>query len=390
MRCLVAAFGDPGHVFPAISLGRSLKACGHEVLVETWPQWEEAVGGAGLSFVSAEQYQVFPPPAAGSPGGGDAAIALMPLLEEFVPDVVVNDILTVAPALAAEKHGCHWATLIPHIYPVQGEGMPLFAIGALPPRSKVGRKLWDMTDSLLVRGLERGRRDLNAQREVVGLPPLERFHGGISPDLAMVATYPQLEYPREWPESVHVTGPMPFEMPHDEIELPPGEDPLVLVAPSTSKDPDNLLVRSALKALTGEPVRVVATTNNVIPSNPIEVPDNAVLVNWLSYSQVMPQAALVLCHGGHGTVARALHEGVPVLTCPAAGDMNETAARITWAGVGLSVRWSLTGPNTLRWTVAEVLGDPAFRSNAERIAAWSRENDGAARGVELVENLCRA
>lgn len=333
---------------------------------------------------------MFPPPAAGSPGGGDAAIALMPLLEEFVPDVVVNDILTVAPALAAEKHGCHWATLIPHIYPVQGEGMPLFAIGALPPRSKVGRKLWDMTDSLLVRGLERGRRDLNAQREVVGLPPLERFHGGISPDLAMVATYPQLEYPREWPESVHVTGPMPFEMPHDEIELPPGEDLLVLVAPSTSKDPDNLLVRSALKALTGEPVRVVATTNNVIPSNPIEVPDNAVLVNWLSYSQVMPQAALVLCHGGHGTVARALHEGVPVLTCPAAGDMNETAARITWAGVGLSVRWSLTGPNTLRWAVGEVLGDPAFRSNAERIAAWSRENNGAARGVELVEDLCRA
>lgn len=333
---------------------------------------------------------MFPPPAAGSPGGGDAAIALMPLLEEFVPDVVVNDILTVAPALAAEKHGCHWATLIPHIYPVQGEGMPLFAIGALPPRSKVGRKLWDMTDSLLVRGLERGRRDLNAQREVVGLPPLERFHGGISPDLAMVATYPQLEYPREWPESVHVTGPMPFEMPHDEIELPPGDEPLVLVAPSTSKDPDNFLVRSALKALTGEPVRVVATTNNVIPSSPIEVPDNAVLVNWLSYSQVMPQAALVLCHGGHGTVARALHEGVPVLTCPAAGDMNETAARITWAGVGLSVRWSLTGPNTLRWAVGEVLGDPAFRSNAERIAAWSRENNGAARGVELVEDLCRA
>ncbi|MBK8294545.1 MAG: glycosyl transferase [Solirubrobacterales bacterium] len=387
LRCLVAAFGDPGHVFPAVSLGRSLKATGHEVLVETWPQWEEAVSGAGLRFVSADQYQVFPPPASGSPGGGDAAVALMPLLEEFDPDVVVNDILTVAPALAAEKHGCHWATLIPHIYPVQGEGMPFFAIGALPPRSKVGRKLWEMTDSLLVRGLERGRSDLNAQRAVVGLPPTERFHGGISPDLAMVATYPQLEYQRDWPEAVHVTGPMPFEMPHDEIDLPPGDDPLVLVAPSTSKDPDNHLVRSALKALTGQPVRVVATTNNVIPSHPIEVPENAVLVNWLSYSQVMPKAALVLCHGGHGTVARALHEGVPVLTCPAAGDMNETAARITWAGVGLSVRWSLTGPNTLRWAVAEVLGDPAFRSRAERIAAWSREHDGAARGVELVEGL---
>jgi len=142
MRCLVAAFGDPGHVFPAISLSRALKAAGHEVIVETWPQWREAVEGVGLRFVSAEQYQVFPPPVSGSPGGGDAAVALMPLLEEFDPDVVVNDILTVAPALAAEKYGCHWATLIPHIYPVQDGQMPFFAIGALPPRTPVGRRFW--------------------------------------------------------------------------------------------------------------------------------------------------------------------------------------------------------------------------------------------------------
>ncbi|MCB0858246.1 MAG: glycosyltransferase, partial [Solirubrobacterales bacterium] len=132
MRCLVAAFGDPGHVFPAVSLARALKGRGHDVVVETWPQWQEAVEGVGLRFVSADQYQVFPPPRSGSPGAGEAAVALMPLLEEFQPDVVVNDILTVAPAIAAEAHGCAWGTLIPHIYPVQDPGMPFFAIGAVP------------------------------------------------------------------------------------------------------------------------------------------------------------------------------------------------------------------------------------------------------------------
>lgn len=362
-------------------------ATGHEVIVETWPQWQQAVEGVGLTFRSADQYQVFPPPASGSPGGGDAAVALMPLLEEFEPDVVVNDILTVAPALAAEKYGSHWATLIPHIYPVQEGGMPFFAVGALPPRTALGRKFWGLTDRLLLKGLERGRDDLNAQRKIVGLPPTERFHGGISPDLAMVATYPHLEYPRDWPGSVHVTGPMPFEIPHDDIELPPGDDPLILVAPSTSQDPNNHLVRSALKAMAGKPVRIVATTNRVVPQSPIEVPDNAILVDWLSYSQVMPRSALVLCHGGHGTVARALAEGVPVLTCPAAGDMNETAARITWAGVGRSVRWSLTNERSLRWAIAEVLEDPSFRARAAEIQSWSRKNDGAARGVDLIESL---
>lgn len=387
LRCIVAAFGDPGHVFPAVSLARALALRGHEVLVETWPQWQEAVEGAGLLFASADEYQVFPPPRSGSPGAGQAAVALMPLLEDFKPDIVINDILTLAPALAAEKFGSRWATLIPHIYPVQGRGQPFFAIGALPPRTRLGRRAWGLTDRLLERGLMRGRDDLNEQRRVIGLPPSERFHGGISPDLAMVATFPQLEYPREWPDTVHVTGPMPFEIEHPEIDLPPGEEPLVLVAPSTSKDPDNHLVRSALSALAGEPVRVVATTNRVVPSRPIEVPANAVLVDWLSYSQVMPQAELIICHGGHGTVARALSEGVPVLSCPAAGDMSETAARITWAGVGLSVRWSLTGPRSLRWSVAEILGDTSYRQKARELAKWSSGHDGAARGSELVETL---
>lgn len=370
-----------------MSLARALKGRGHEVIVETWPQWQRAVEDAGLGFVSADQYQVFPPPASGSPGAGQAAVALMPLLEEFRPDVVVNDILTVAPALAAEAYGCAWGTLIPHIYPVQDHGMPFFAIGALPARTGAGRRFWKLTESALRRGLERGRDDLNAQRALVGLPPTERFHGGTSPDLAMVATYPQLEYPREWPTGVHVTGPMPFEMEHEDIELPPGDDPLVLVAPSTSQDPDNHLVRSALAALGDRPVRIVATTNRVVPSRPIEVPRNAVLVDWLSYSQVMPASSLVICHGGHGTVARALAEGVPVLTCPAAGDMNETAARITWAGVGRSVRWSLTGPRSLRWAVAEVLGEPGYKLRAGEIAAWHATHDGSARGAGLVEDL---
>jgi UDP:flavonoid glycosyltransferase YjiC (YdhE family) len=387
LRCLVAAFGDPGHVFPAISLSRALAARGHEVIVETWPQWKETVEGVGLGFESAEAYQVFPPPKSGFPGGGEAALALMPLLERFEPDVLVNDILTVAPALAAEKYGCRWGTLIPHVYPVQESGQPFFAVGALPPRTRLGRRVWSATDHLLEKGLETGRDDLNAQREVAGLPPTGRFHGGISPDLAMVATFPQLEYPRRWPTGVHVTGPMPFEIPHPDIELPPGGDPLVLVAPSTSQDPGNRLVRSALEALGGQPVRVVATTNRVVPDRPIEVPSNAILVDWLSYSQLMPQASLIICHGGHGTVARALSEGVPVLTCPAAGDMNETAARITWAGVGLSVRWSLVGSRSLRWAVAELLENPTFRERAAGFAVWARAHDGSAAGAALVEAL---
>ena len=180
---------------------------------------------------------------------------------------------------------------------------------------------------------------------------------------------------------------MTFELPHPEIELPPGDDPLVLVAPSTAHDSENHLVRTALAALADEPVRVVATTNRVKPLRPIEVPANATLVEWLSYSQLMPAASLVISHGGHGTVARALGAGTPVLICPIIGDMSETAMRVDWAGAGLSVPWRLCKPAPLRWAAQRLLHESSFATKAKEIAAWGRENDGAKRGAELVERL---
>ncbi|HEX9966689.1 MAG TPA: nucleotide disphospho-sugar-binding domain-containing protein, partial [Solirubrobacterales bacterium] len=390
MRFLVAAFGDPGHVFPAIALGRALAGRGHEVTIETWEERREAVEGAGLGFAAAEEYRMFPPPDPDSPEGShaaEAARALMPLLDEMRPHAVISDILTLAPTLAAEASGIPLATLVPHVYPVVAPGLPFFAVGLRPPRTPAGRTVWRFGQRALDVGLEQGRQDLNKQRAKLGLPPTDRFHGGISAELALVATFPQLEYPRKWPAGVEVTGPMTFEIPHPEIELPAGDDPLVLVAPSTAHDSGNHLVRTALAALADEPVRIVATTNRVVPQAPIEVPGNAVLVDWLSYSQVMPAASLVVSHGGHGTVCRALGAGTPVLISPFIGDMSETAMRVSWAGAGLSLPWRLCRPTPLRWAVRRILAEPSFAARAGELAAWARDHDGAERGAELVERL---
>src|SRR4029077_2634168 len=119
------------------------------------------------------------------------------------------------------------------------------------------------------------------------------------------------------------------------------------------------------------------------------VPANAVLLDWLSYSQLMPAASLVVCHGGHGTVARVLGAGTPVLICPIAGDMSETAMRVAWAGCGLSLPWRLCRPAPLRWAARQLLEDRSFAERAAELAAWAAENDGATRGAELVERLAR-
>jgi UDP:flavonoid glycosyltransferase YjiC (YdhE family) len=386
-RILVAAFGDAGHAFPAIALARALQERGHDVTIETWDRWRPAVEELGLRFQAAEEYEVFPPPPPGErPGAADAALALAPLFEELGPELVVSDILTLAPALAAEVHGCRRATLVPHLYPVHDPGLPFFGMGSAPARTGLGRRAWRAALPLLETGLRQGRSELNAARAKLGLPPLDRFHGGISEELVLVGTYPELEYPRTWPAEVRVCGPLTFELPHPDVELPPGEGPLVLVASSTAQDPQCDLIRRCFAALSDERVRILATTNGHQPAEPIEVPANGSLVDWLSYSQGMPAADLVVCHGGHGTICRAIGAGKPLLVSPSVGDMAENGARVQWAGCGLTLPRKLRRSDPLRRVVRELLGDDRYRRRAEAIAAGS-PRDGAEVAADEVERL---
>jgi UDP:flavonoid glycosyltransferase YjiC (YdhE family) len=359
--------------------------------MQTWRKWRRAVEGEGLRFEPAPEYEVFPTfdkPLKPYEAAVRAARETQPFFHEFAPDAVVVDIITVAAALTAQMEGRPWATLVPHVLPTPEPGFPPYAIGARLPRTRLGSLLWQATRPLLDKGERRGQIELNGARERVGLPPLERTHGGISDQLAIVATFPQLEYPRvSWHRSIRVTGPLLWEQPHPPTEPPPGDDPLVLVAPSTSQDPEQRMLRAALEGLAGEPVRVLATTNRRPPPEPVPVPRNARLVDWVSYATEMPRCAAVVCHAGHGTVARALASGAPVVACPAAGDMAENAARVDWAGAGVSVPRRLITPRGIRLAVRKVLAEPGYARTAAGFGDWAERHDGAAIAADAVERL---
>jgi UDP:flavonoid glycosyltransferase YjiC (YdhE family) len=391
LRLLLGAFGDPGHAFPLIALGEALVARGHDVLLQTWARWEDDVRASGMRFSAAPEYHVFPTrerPLKPYEAVVRATAQTRPLVASFRPDVVVADILTLAPALAAELEGVAVATVIPHVDPRSQPGWPPYSVGARLPRGAVGRGLWGLTERLMATGLERGRRELNETRRRLGLGPLDRVHGGISQDLALVATFPQLEYPRAAPPAgTHVVGPLLWEPPFEEVSPPPGDAPLVLVAPSTSQDPSHRLLRASLRGLADMPVRVLATWNRRALGEAIDVPANARLVEWVSYARTMPRCDVVVCHGGHGTVARALVSGCVVVAVPAAGDMNENAARLDWAGVGVRVPRRLCAPRPVALAVERALTEPRLRERARSLASWAVSHEPGARAADLIEAL---
>ena len=381
MRVFLGAFGDPGHAFPMLALGTRLVQRGHSVCLQTWRRWEADVEAAGMEFAAAPEYQVFPTkdrPLKPYEAAVVAARETVPQISEFAPDVAVSDILTPAPALAAELAGVPWASLIPHVHPHGAPGHPPYSVGARLPRTRAGARLWRATDGMIAGGLEQGREQYNECRRRLGLGPLPYVHTGLSRALTLVGTFPQLEYPREWPAWTRVVGPLLWEPPGELVAPPPGAGPVVLVAPSTAQDAEHALLRAALAGLAREPVRVIATYNGREPVPPVSVPANAVLVPWLSYAKTMPACDVVVSHGGHGTVVRALSEGCALVVCPAAGDMGENAARVDWARVGVRLPRRLLSARTLALAVRRALADGGLRSRAGALSTWASGHDGAA------------
>ena len=152
----------------------------------------------------------------------------------------------------------------------------------------------------------------------------------------------------------------------------------MLVAPSTSQDPEHRMLRAALEGLArraGAGARPPPTAGSRPRRSRCR--PNARVVDWLSYARTMPRCAAVVCHAGHGTVARALASGVPVVGCPAAGDMAENAARVAWAGCGVSLPRRLVTPRGVRLAVRKLLARAGLRGARGGAEATGRErHDG--------------
>ena len=397
LRVHCASIDAAGHVLPTLALAARLRERGHDVTLQTGARWREIAERAGVRFEEATAPAPLDPGAGGVDAGERAPAApdvCRELAARFRADetgVVVTDPFAFAPALAGEAAGARVATLVPDPLYMPAPGMPLFAQGLFPARTAAGRAAWRAGWPLMNVLRRRDRARIDELRAGLGLGPARGIDSTISPELVLVATFPQLEFPRRWPSGVHVIGPLAFEIPAPDPEVPAGNGPLVVVVPTTTDVASRrAFVQRAIDALAGEPVRVLATLSRRGERWPHAKPDGVEVVDWLSPGGVLGDAAAMLCHGGHGSVAAALSAGVPVLAAPVGGNTKLTAARVAWSGAGAMIPPRLSTKRALRAGLRRLLADDGYAARAREIASWSRRNDAASRAAGLVETLVPA
>jgi UDP:flavonoid glycosyltransferase YjiC (YdhE family) len=234
----------------------------------------------------------------------------------------------------------------------------------------------------------------NAQRSARGQPPLATaVEAWARPDCLLVASLEHFDRPLPpGPLRPIYVGPV-MSTPHgqDERSSIAAEEgrPRVLVSYSTDRlqnSPRRL--QTALDALAALPVSVLATTSGAFPADEVRAPDNATVREYLAVDVVVANAALVLCHAGHGTTMAALTHGVPLVCVPGLGrDQEPIATRVSELGLGIGLPSDAT-TMTIRHAATTVLADTTYRDRAHAFAQRAESSDGAQRAAaELVAML---
>ncbi|GAA2083547.1 hypothetical protein GCM10009840_20200 [Pseudolysinimonas kribbensis] len=162
--------------------------------------------------------------------------------------------------------------------------------------------------------------------------------------------------------------------------VPVEERPVVLVSLSTTYLPGQAgAMQRILDALAPLPVDVVATTGPAIDPGSLRVPANARVERSLPHDEVLRRASLVVGHGGHGTTARALAHGVPVLVLPMNPliDQPWIAQAVERTGVGRRLPGRASAAR-IRAAAEAILGDGPERASARALGERMRSNDPGA------------
>jgi UDP:flavonoid glycosyltransferase YjiC (YdhE family) len=363
----VVAGPDPGHAFPALALCLLFAAAGDDPVLMTGTEWLDTARAAGIEAV--ELVGLDPTADDDDTDAGAKihqraarmAVLNVPVLRELAPDVVVSDVITACGGMAAELMGIPWIELTPHPLYLPSKGLPPVGSG-LAPGTGIGGRLRDaVMRALTARSWREGLRQRSAVRVQIGLPARDP-----GPLRRLIATLPALEVPRpDWPAEAVVVGPLHFEPTTAVLPIPPGQGPVILVAPSTATTGAAGVVELALEHLV--PGETLPAGSRVVISrlggDNLDVPPWAT-VGLGRQDELLTHADLVVCGGGHGMLSKTLVAGVPLVVVPGGGDQWELANRVVRQGSARLIR-PLTADAVVAG-VTEVLSSPRYREAARR------------------------
>ncbi len=378
MRFLFGFVGGRGHLEPLLPVARAASGLGHEVGFACAPTMLPAVEAAGFAGFGV------------GPAGPAAPVRLplrapdperevRELRERFVeraararlphvlelarhwrPDCLVCDETDFGAALAAERAGVPFATVV------------TLAAGGFLRAEAIGPAL----DRLRAEHRLPSDPELRAAGRHVVLAPFP----------------PAFRDPRfPLPGTAFFFRPAP-PRPPPARPSPGRSKPRVYVTLGTvfGLESGDLLAR-LVAALRELPVDLVVTVGpDIDPAELGPQPDAVRVERYRPQDEILPRCRAVLSHGGSGSVLGALRHGLPSLLLPLGADQPLNAARCEVLGVASVADPMTFTPESIREALTQLLGDSPLRRSAGAFREAFAALPDAARAVERLEQCALA
>jgi MGT family glycosyltransferase len=257
---------------------------------------------------------------------------------------------------------------------VPSRDVPPFGLALLPGKGPIIRardRILNWISDKVILG------DLNTYsnkiRRQLGLASKASFVRALfeAPTLVLQPSTPAFEYPRsDLPKNLHFIGPIlpkcdPAFSPPDWWTDLRSERPVILINQGTIAKNPNDLIFPAIEGLRDQNMLVVAVP--VDDQGLDNLPQNVRAEKFIPFAHLLPFVTVMVTNGGYGSVHMALAHGVPLVVAGATEDKMEVAARVEWSGAGINLRTQYPSPEKIREAAREVLSNPTYRENAQRI-----------------------
>jgi rhamnosyltransferase subunit B len=406
---VLCAIGSSGDVHPFVGLGRALRRRGYRVTVITAGYFRGLVEQAGLEFVdplpAMDFREMIRDPRIWHPLRGARTIidlAVRPLLEPIYRSIldhqtpgrtlVCGSSLAFGARVAQEAEGIPLVSV--HLSPLlfrsdyEGPRLPVLPVHRGPLWFR--RLQWWLVDG----GSDRAICPwLNGFRGRFGLPPVRHvFRDWMHSPLRIVALFPEWFAPRQpdWPAQTRLTG---FPLYSEEGVVEPAADvvrfveaglPPLVFTPGSANVFGGDFFAAAAEACQRLGHRGLLLTR-FAEQVPNALPAGVRHVDFVPFRWLLKRSALLVHHGGIGSMSQALAAGVPQVIMPMGFDQFDNAARVERLGVGRSLPPKRFRGAALADMIHGLLSDAAVAGRCRDVAARLADADGLALACDEIE-----
>ena len=392
--CGSSAFG---HFHPLMPLAQALKAAGHEIAFFTGSSRQPVIKAAGFEFFPmtgaiatdpayrliktelskrpldlASEIYAYPRLFAGL-GARVHTSELVQVARQWQPDMLIREAGHYAAPIAAEYLGLPHAVVA---FTSAIKGMALFE-REVPAQLNPTREAWGLEPTS-------DRYWLYRYLHLCYAPPSFSTQE-IGPEEA-----------NELPPNTHFIRPEFFDqsvsqsLPSWLGQLPQQPTIYLTLGTEINKEPELYprVLQLLIAGLRELPVNLIVTLGHT--KDPADFglqPPNVHIEQYIPQTLLLPHCDLMVMHGGSNTLLEALDLALPVVVVPLIADQFFNAYIVQNTQIGRSVSLAELIPDRIREVAAEVLANPLYKHNLQKLQQEMHALPGQDHAVALIEQI---